>query len=449
MLAHFDDLEARLETGLPEVALHGGRQPIAQQPARRRLGQAGRHDHERPGRGAHAGTAWVCDDPWVERRPRRHVRRSQRLELATQHRHDLGAQDVHLLEHGLQRQAAVIGDEQLTLVVAGELAEAERPVDDLLRAADGHRRLGHVVLERHRAAVDRGVIEVRPELADRVLAVLAHEHVPAESDDRLVRRSVAVVLEAAPVELDHPLHVAARPEDVVVEEAVAVERGLLGDLRAADGAVPDERRHAIERTRRRGEGGQRRPELTLPVHDVLAPQATEEVVVLDRERDRVAQVLAEPRVDRPHVAAAHHQVDPAVGQVLEHRVVLGDLDRVVGRDQRRRGRELQALGPGGDVAEQRGRGGWHERHVVVLAGREDVEADLLRLERHGHHDPDALFLADRVPGGRVGRDVAHREYAELHVVSRSSDGSPVVPATTDRDRIWVQYSRQVVAYATT
>ena len=219
-------------------------------------------------------------DPRVERRTFRHVGGSQRLELPAQDRHDLGAQDVHLLEHGLQRQAAVVGDEQLPLVVADELAEAERPVDDLLRAADRHRRLGHVVLERHRAAVDRRVVEVRPELADRVLAVLAHEHVPAQADDGLVRRPVTVVLEAAPIELDHPLHVAARPEDVVVEEAVAVVGGLLGDLGAADGAVPDERRHAIERTRRRREPGQRRPELAFPVDDVLAPQASQEVVVL-------------------------------------------------------------------------------------------------------------------------------------------------------------------------
>ncbi len=289
----------------------------------------------------------------------------------------------------------VVGQEQLTLVVADELAEAQRPVDDLLRAADRHRRLRHVVLERHRATVDGRLVEVRPELADRVLAVLAHEHVPAQAHDRLVRRSVAVVLEAASIELDHALHVVARPEDVVVEEAVAVVRGLLRDLRAADGAVPDERWHAVERARRGGEAGQRRPELALPVHDVLAPQASEQVVVLDRQRDRVAQVLPEPRVDRTHVPAAHHQVDPAIGQVLEHRVVLGDLDRVVGRDQRRRGRELQALGLRGDVAQQRGGRGGDERDVVVLAGREDVEADLLRLERDRDHDPDPLFFADR------------------------------------------------------
>ena len=58
-----------------------------------------------------------------------------------QHRHDLLAEDVQLLEHGLQRQAGVVDQEQLALVVADDLAEAERPVDDLLRAAHGQRRL--------------------------------------------------------------------------------------------------------------------------------------------------------------------------------------------------------------------------------------------------------------------------------------------------------------------
>ena len=212
--------------------------------------------------------------------------------------------------------------------------------------------------------------------------------------------------------------------------------------------MPDERRHAIERARRRGEPGQRRPELAFPIDDVLAPQPAQQVVVLDRERDRVAQVLAEPRVDRAHVPATHHQVDPAVGQVLEHRVVLGDLDRVVGRDQRRRGREQQALRLGRDEAEQGGRGRGDERHVVVLAGGEDVEADLFRLARHGHHDPDALFLADRLTRQWVGRDVAHREDAELHAVPCSFDGDRPCGDHRSRPRP-PQYTQHVVARATT
>ena len=181
--------------------------------------------------------------------------------------------------------------------------------------------------------------------------------------------------------------------------------------------------------RRGGEPGQGGPELALPVHDVLAPQAVEEGVVLVGERDPVAEVLAEPRVDRAHVAATHHQVDPAVGQVLEHRVVLGDLDRVVGRDQGRRRREDQAIRLRGDVAEHRGGGGRHEGRVVVLAGGEHVQPDLLGLERDGDHRLDPRFLARCRPGGWVGGDIADREDPELHLVF-ILDGGCAVPCAS-------------------
>ncbi len=82
----------------------------------------------------------------MERGIRRNARCAPRLELPPQDRHDLGAQDVHLLKHGRERQAGMIGEEQLPLVVADHLAEAERPVDDLLWTADRHRRHRHVVL---------------------------------------------------------------------------------------------------------------------------------------------------------------------------------------------------------------------------------------------------------------------------------------------------------------
>ena len=45
-------------------------------------------------------------------------------ELLAQHRHDLVAEHVELLEHGLQRQAGVVDEEQLALVVADVLADA-------------------------------------------------------------------------------------------------------------------------------------------------------------------------------------------------------------------------------------------------------------------------------------------------------------------------------------
>jgi hypothetical protein len=132
-----------------------------------------------------------------------------------------------------------------------------------------------------------------------------------------------------------------------------------------------------------------------------------------RERDAVADVLAEPRVDRAGVAAAEHQVDAPVGQVLQHRVVLGDLHRVVRGDQRGGRRQQQPGRARRDEAEQRGGGGRHERRVVVLAGREDVHAHLLRLQRDGHHRLDPLRLGGRAARRRVGRDVTDGEDAEL------------------------------------
>ena len=68
----------------------------------------------------------------VARGAARHVRGAQRLELPAQHRHDLLTEQVDLLEHRLQGQARVVDEEQLALVVTDVVAEAERPLDDLL-----------------------------------------------------------------------------------------------------------------------------------------------------------------------------------------------------------------------------------------------------------------------------------------------------------------------------
>ena len=348
------------------------------------------------------------------RRGVRDAGRRARGELLAQHRNDVRTQDVQLFEHGRERQPGVVHQEQLPLVVTREVPEGERLVDHLLRAADGQGGQLAEVLQRRAVAVDRGVVEVRAELAHRVLRVLPHEHLTAKAHDRLVGRAVAVVLEAPPVQLDHPPDVPGVPEDVVVEEAVAVERRLLGDLRAADRRVPDERRHAVERTRNGREALQRGAVPAVGVHDVLAPEPAQQRVVLDGERDAVADVLAEPRVDRAGVAPAQHQVHPPVGEVLQHRVVLGDLHRVVRGDQGGRRRQLQALRARRDVAEHRGRRGGDERRVVVLPRREDVEANLLGLQRDGDHRLDPLRLGGCAPVRRVGSDVPDGEDAELH-----------------------------------
>jgi hypothetical protein len=100
--------------------------------------------------------------------------------------------------------------------------------------------------------------------------------------------------------------------------------------------------------------------------------------------------------------------------VLQHGVVLSDLHRVVGRDQRRGRREDQSLRLRGDVAEVRGRAARDEGRVVVLAGREDVETDLLGLERDPGHRLDPLVLARHAARRRVGSQVSDGEDTELH-----------------------------------
>src|SRR5699024_1085345 len=158
--------------------------------------------------------------------------------------------------------------------------------------------------------VDGCVVEVGAELAHGVLRVLAHEHLSAEPDDRLAGLAVPIVLIALAVELDHPRGVRGRPEDVVVEEAVTVVGGLLGDLGAAELLEPPERGLLVERGRGYGDPVQGLAERTLPPQVALPPQAVELILVLHGQTDAVADVLPEPRIVAPGVAAAHDDADP-------------------------------------------------------------------------------------------------------------------------------------------
>ena len=76
--------------------------------------------------------------------------------------------------------------------------------------------------------------------------------------------------------------------------------------------MPDERCYAVERAWRGGEPLKGRTEATFPIHHVVVPELAEQPVVLHRERERLAPVLSEPRVDRGGVAAAKHEVHATV-----------------------------------------------------------------------------------------------------------------------------------------
>ena len=67
-------------------------------------------------------------------------------DLLAQHRHDLLAEQVKLVEDRLEGQAGMVYQEQLALVVTEVLAEGQGLVDDLLRAADAERgQLGEIL----------------------------------------------------------------------------------------------------------------------------------------------------------------------------------------------------------------------------------------------------------------------------------------------------------------
>src|SRR6266704_6477469 len=108
--------------------------------------------------------------PGVRRRLR-HLRGAADGELLAQHRYHLAAEQVQLLQHGLERQAGMVDEEQLALVVTDVLAEGQGTVDQLLRATHRQRGLCGVLLKRRPVPVHRGVVEVRPEVPYRVLRV--------------------------------------------------------------------------------------------------------------------------------------------------------------------------------------------------------------------------------------------------------------------------------------
>src|SRR5699024_4022482 len=133
-----------------------------------------------------------------------------------------------------------------------------------------------------------------------------------------------------------------------------------------------------------------------------------------RDLHAPADVLTAPGADRGAGPPAHHQGHAATGQVRQHRLVLGDLERTVRGEQRGGGRQDDLLGPGADVSDRGGLGGGRERRVVVLTEREHVQAHLLgELGLLGDRAQALLLAGDPARGG-IGGDVGDAEDSELH-----------------------------------
>ena len=187
---------------LREGLLGRGGQAVGQQPGGRRDTETTTDDDDGPGRHE---TSWTVDAAgWASRAATRlawvGASGTPGARSAANSRRSTGTTSSPRMSSCsrtvLSGRPGVVHEEQLALVVADVVAEAEGPLDDLLRRADGQRRLAGEVLQRRAVPVDRRVVEVRPELAYGVLAVGAHEDLAAETDDRLVGGAVAVVLEA-------------------------------------------------------------------------------------------------------------------------------------------------------------------------------------------------------------------------------------------------------------
>ena len=173
-------------------------------------------------------------------------------------------------------------------------------------------------------AVNRRNVEVRTELLLGFFLGVCDENLSTESHDGLVGATVTVGFEATAVHTHHLCHVFFVPENIVVEVAVAIESCLFCNLWRADRTVPHERWDIIEWEWGRSVALQRRAELSFPRNILLAPQATQQVVILNGQRDSLTDVFAKPWVDGTCVAASHHQIHAAAGKVLQEGVVFRD-----------------------------------------------------------------------------------------------------------------------------
>lgn len=160
--------------------------------------------------------------------------RTAALELFTQDRNDFGSQDLNLLQRDLQRQAGVIDEEKLALVVTNGICIAQVTFDDLLRRADGQWSDVLEFFQRWPMSIDRGIVEVGAENFLGFLFRLSGEDLPTKSDNCLISSTMTVVLKALAVEIDHGCGVLDIPENVVMEETVPIKGGLLSNLGGPD-----------------------------------------------------------------------------------------------------------------------------------------------------------------------------------------------------------------------
>jgi hypothetical protein len=146
----------------------------------------------------------------------------------------------------------------------------------------------------------------------------------------------------------------------------------------------------------------RRPQ---PAHQ-LKTLLEDTLVVLERDVER--QIFA------PIVAAPGGKHDPAAGQKIERRPLLGDPDRVMQRQHGDCRSEPDARGIGGDIGQHEVRAGQHAQRVeMMLADPGRAHAELVGIESLGGDVGDKLVRRARIVLVVI---IAQREIPEFHLL---------------------------------
>ncbi len=152
------------------------------------------------------------------------------------------------------------------------------------------------------------------------------------------------------------------------------------------------------------------------IERLAGPQALQDLDRLLEARHLRLRVEPEEVELRGEVAQADAELEPAVGEHVDHRRVLGDVHRVLEREQVHRGADVDALGERRERAQRCPRRGQiGVGHHVVLGHEQAVPARCLRRLAGGE---DLLpALADV---RRLGRILRPEQQSELHCTVSSS-----------------------------
>src|SRR5204862_1657467 len=199
-----------------------------------------------------------------------------------------------------------------------------------------------------------------------------------------------------------------RERRVRVHQPGVAEARRAPDARVGVRRKPDGRAGALQRTQRDSHVAEAEV-LALVAHRLAVPQLLDHLETLDEARDPRLRVLAHRLVLHVPVAEADAEDEPPARDHVERGDLLGNLDRVVEREEETARAERHAGGVGRDAPERRDRLEVGERGgEIVLARPHGGEAQRAR-------QPDLLDVLLEPCRLRLVRKVLDREpEAELH-----------------------------------